>query len=110
MTASRAPLLTLYGRPWCHLCDDMLAELEPLLAEFGARVGVVDVDVDPVLEARYNERVPVLACEGVELCHYRLDAARVRAGLAERAPRDCRSARPGRREAGGRPAARPATS
>jgi glutaredoxin len=76
--------LTLYGRAWCHLCDDMRAALEPLLVEFGARVEEVDVDSDPLLEVRYNERVPVLVCDGVELCHYHLDAARVRAALAAR--------------------------
>lgn len=76
--------LTLYGRAWCHLCDDMRAALEPLLAEFGAQVVVIDIDADPLLEARYNERVPVLVCDGVELCHYQLDAPRVRAALAAR--------------------------
>lgn len=74
--------LTLYGRAWCHLCDDMRAALEPLLAEFGAQVQVIDVDSDAVLEARYNERVPVLLCDGVELCHYHLQESRVRAALA----------------------------
>ena len=76
--------LTLYGRAWCHLCDDMRAALEPLLAEFGAQVVVIDIDADPLLEARYNELVPVLLCDGVELCHYHLDAVRVRATLAAR--------------------------
>lgn len=76
--------LTLYGRAWCHLCDDMLAALEPLLAEFGAQVEVIDIDADPALEARFNEWVPVLVCDGVELCHYRLDEARVRATLVAR--------------------------
>ncbi|MFL9901534.1 glutaredoxin family protein [Paraburkholderia fungorum] len=76
--------LTLYGRAWCHLCDDMRAELEPLLAEFGAQVVVIDIDADPLLETRYNELVPVLVCDGVELCHYHLDAPRVRAALAAR--------------------------
>jgi glutaredoxin len=76
--------LTLYGRAWCHLCDDMRAALEPLLAEFGAQVMVIDVDADPLLEALYNELVPVLVCDGVELCHYHLDAPRVRDALAAR--------------------------
>jgi hypothetical protein len=75
--------LTLYSRAWCHLCDDMRTALEPLLAEFGARLDVVDIDSDPQLEARYNEWVPVLVRDGVELCHYHLDEARVRAALAE---------------------------
>ncbi|ABE31864.1 glutaredoxin family protein [Paraburkholderia xenovorans LB400] len=81
---TKAAPLTLYGRAWCHLCDDMRTALAPLLAEFGATVEVVDVDTDPTLEARYNERVPVLVCDGVELCHYHVDAARVRAALVAR--------------------------
>jgi len=76
--------LTLYSRAWCHLCDDMRAALEPLLAEFGAQIEVIDVDSDPSLEARYNELVPVLLCDGIELCHYRLDESRVREALAAR--------------------------
>ena len=81
---TQAAPLTLYGRAWCHLCDDMRAALEPLLAEFGAQVEMVDIDADLLLEARYNELVPVLVCDGVELCHYRLDEGRVRAALGAR--------------------------
>jgi hypothetical protein len=62
----------------------MRAALEPLLVETGARVDVIDIDTDPALEARYNEAVPVLMCDGVELCRYHLDEARVRALLAAR--------------------------
>lgn len=38
---------------------------------------IVDIDRDPALEARYGELVPVLSAEGNELCHYRLDIAKV---------------------------------
>ena len=76
--------LRLYSRAWCHLCDDMRTALEPLLAEFGAQVEVIDVGSDPSLEARYNELVPVLLCDGIELCHYHLDESRVRDALAAR--------------------------
>ena len=44
--------LTLYGRSYCHLCDEMRAAL-----------------------------VPVLAHADAELCHYHLDAPKVRAYL-----------------------------
>lgn len=75
--------LTLLGRSWCHLCDDMLAALKPLADAAGLTVDVVDVDSDPVLEARWGELVPVLlAVEGHELCHYHLDEVAVRAYLA----------------------------
>ncbi|QDX80416.1 thioredoxin family protein [Denitratisoma sp. DHT3] len=76
------PLLTLYGRTYCHLCDDMLAALQPLRDQHPFEVRVVDVDADPALEARYDERVPVLEGGGRELCHYFLDEAKVREYLA----------------------------
>lgn len=60
----------------------MLAALEAMRGESGLppfAVDVFDVDTDPALEARYDELVPVLADdEGRELCHYFLDAAKVR--------------------------------
>lgn len=70
--------LELMSRGYCHLCHDMEVALAPLAAEFGATVDVIDVDADPQLEALYNELVPVLLHEGVELCHYFLDEAKVR--------------------------------
>jgi hypothetical protein len=60
----------------------MLAALESLRGESGVvffDLDVVDVDADPVLEAKYDELVPVLVDgEGRELCHYFLDSAKVR--------------------------------
>ncbi|VVD66622.1 glutaredoxin [Pandoraea capi] len=68
-----APAFTLYGRKWCHLCDDMLAALEAMRPAWDFSVTVVDVDSDPVLEARYDEIVPVLALGEREVCRYRFD-------------------------------------
>ena len=56
--------------------------LLPLADELGVGVDIVDVDADAELEARYGERVPVLLHRGVELCHYFLDVAEVRASLS----------------------------
>lgn len=77
-TNSLAARLTLYGRAYCHLCDDMLAALERLRGEFPFSVEVLDVDQDPQAVALYDELVPVLVAEGRELCHYFLDEAKVR--------------------------------
>ena len=74
--------MTLYGRRYCHLCEDMLAALKPLAPEFGFEVDVVDVDEHPELEARYGEWVPVLTHGEVRICHYHLDQARLTAHLA----------------------------
>lgn len=62
----------------------MRAALAPLAAQARATVVEIDVDADASLEARFGERVPVLLqgdIDGRELCHYVLDAERVRAAL-----------------------------
>jgi len=74
--------LTLLSRRFCHLCHAMEATLAPLAAEFGAAVTVVDVDGDPLLEAQYDELVPVLLHGKNELCHYFLDEPKIREYLA----------------------------
>ena len=75
-------VLTLYSREWCHLCHDMEEGLARLQREVRFDLEIFDVDADPVLEARFDERVPVLEGDGKELCHYFLDEAAVRAYLA----------------------------
>jgi hypothetical protein len=77
--------LTLLTRAYCHLCDDLRAAVAPLAIEAGAAIVELDVDADPLLEARFGDRVPVLldgGIDGRELCHFRLDRARVRDALA----------------------------
>ena len=78
--------LTLLGRAYCHLCDEMLDALRPIAARQGVTVTVVDIDTEPALEPAFGDRVPVLFAGdpvgGAELCHFRLDRARVEAALA----------------------------
>ena len=75
------PHLVVYGRAYCHLCDDMVAALTALQEEGGFSLEVVDVDADPELEARYDVLVPVLTLEGREICHYHLDREKLDAEL-----------------------------
>lgn len=68
--------LTVFGRRYCHLCDDMLAALEAYARDGSPApfdVAFVDVDADEALETRYGELVPVLAHGERVLCHYFLD-------------------------------------
>ncbi|HUG76694.1 MAG TPA: glutaredoxin family protein [Burkholderiales bacterium] len=70
----------LYGRAYCHLCEEMALALRALGVEFDE----IDVDADPALEARFGERVPVLTdARDHELCHYRLDPAVARKLIPE---------------------------
>lgn len=66
--------LTLYHRPGCHLCEQMLAAIYFLYGE-DIEVALVNVDGDPGLKDRYGTRVPVLAAGGQVICEARLDEA-----------------------------------
>ncbi len=76
--------LRLYGRAYCHLCEEMAGALERLREELRFSVEVFDVDEDRELESRFGERVPVLTDDtGVEICHYHLDETRLRSVLVD---------------------------
>ena len=58
--------VVLYGKAGCHLCDDARAVVAEVRTrrEFG--LTEVDVSLDPVLNARYGERIPVVTIDGEE--------------------------------------------
>lgn len=75
--------LRVYGRRYCHLCDEMIIALRALQPELRFQFEVVDVDSDAALEERYGERVPVLIdAQDEEICHYWLDENALRKRLA----------------------------
>jgi glutaredoxin len=80
---SQPPRLTVLSRDYCHLCHDMIAALEPLQAERGFLLDVVDVDTQPKLVEKYDELVPVLLAGETEICHYFLDVSALDAYLAK---------------------------
>jgi glutaredoxin len=60
----------LFGRAYCHLCEEMAQALRSL----GVPFEEIDVDSDPALDELYGENVPVLLKDGAELCRHRLSA------------------------------------
>ena len=66
------PVITVYSRRGCHLCELLLEELEPLVRGC-ATIAVFDIDERPDWQASYSERVPVVCCDGEEICQYNLD-------------------------------------
>jgi len=76
------PEITVYSRRGCHLCEDLLEELEPLTRD-RAVIRVFDVDTNPEWVELYGELVPVVYYAGSEVCRYHLDRSKVLALLAE---------------------------
>jgi glutaredoxin len=75
--------LVLYGRPGCHLCEDMRAALEPFRAGHGFSLEEVDVDAHPALAERYGMSIPVLVCRETEVCRHFLDPAALARALTD---------------------------
>lgn len=67
------PVLTLYYREGCHLCEDMEQQLYELTDTDSYQLEKIDIDENAQLAAIYNVRVPVLVADGVDLCQHFLD-------------------------------------
>ncbi len=69
-----SPMFVVYVHDYCHLCDAMIGQLQPLVDAGRLVLRVVDLDAFPDLQALHSERVPVLTHEDGELiCFGQLD-------------------------------------
>ena len=79
------PLVTLYTRAGCCLCDDA----KRVLAEARKRADFdyeeLDIDGDAELRRLYNDEVPVIAINGAKAFKYRVDMKEFLRRLAARA-------------------------
>jgi hypothetical protein len=80
---STGTLVTLYGRPGCHLCDEAREALLALEPEpYGVELREVNIETDDRLLSAYLERIPVVEIDGETVSELRLDRPRVAAALA----------------------------
>ncbi|USG65236.1 glutaredoxin family protein [Brevibacillus ruminantium] len=59
--------IVLYGRPGCHLCDQVEAVLQVLGEEFPLELRLVNIEQDPALHERYLFVIPVVEIDGEEV-------------------------------------------
>jgi hypothetical protein len=74
-------VVTVYGRPGCHLCDDALAVLERVRADHPFALETLNIEDDDALMRAYLERIPVVAVDGEEVYDYYVDEQDLRARL-----------------------------
>ena len=79
------PLVTLYTRRGCCLCDDAKQVVRNARGRAKFQYEERDIDADPELRRLYNEEVPVIAINGVKAFKYRVDMAEFLKKLAARA-------------------------
>jgi thiol-disulfide isomerase/thioredoxin len=71
----------LYSREGCHLCEDMIEQLQPYCDKYDFKVNIVDVDKTVELQQKYGISVPILHFQNgdssEEVCKYFLEPNRL---------------------------------
>ena len=75
-------VITLFGRPGCHLCDEAREALERVRTQAPFTLEEVDIERDDDLLRRYLERIPVVSLNGEELFDFHVDEEALRTRLA----------------------------
>ena len=76
-----ASSVQIYSRPGCHLCEQLIEEIAPLLRG-KARLDVFNIDTRADWRETYGTRVPVVEIDGRFMCEHRLDRAALRRVLS----------------------------
>jgi len=79
------PLVTLYTRAGCCLCDDVKRVLLEAQRRAEFAYEEVDIDRDHELRRLYNDEIPVVAIKGVKAFKYRIEMKEFLKKLAARA-------------------------
>ena len=75
------PIVTVYSRTGCHLCENAISILERLKEELLFEIEVRLIDGNPELEKLYGEQIPVIQIDGVHHDFWRVDEERFRTSL-----------------------------
>lgn len=66
----------VYSRPGCHLCEQLVEELLPIVRG-RVDVEIVDIDTREAWRSAYGTRIPVVEYGGEFVCQYALDVPAV---------------------------------
>ena len=77
------PVVTIYSRATCHLCDVALETLTSLQNQHEFSIEKIYIDGDAELTARYGEQVPVILINGKNHDFFRIDPERFAAAITQ---------------------------
>lgn len=72
----------LYGKPGCHLCDEMKSVVLEVSGRRALKLQVKNILDDPEDYRLYRHDIPVLLVNGKEVARHRLTARALEASLA----------------------------
>jgi glutaredoxin len=76
-------LVTLIGKPDCHLCEDAQRVVEKVCGELGVPWEGKDITRDRALYEAYWEQIPVVLVDGRQHTFWRVDEGRLRKELTD---------------------------
>jgi rSAM/selenodomain-associated transferase 1 len=78
----KLPIVTLYTKPGCHLCDDARSVIDRVRQCLPFELLVRNILDDPRDLAEFQYAIPVVCVNGREIARYRLDESRLQSALA----------------------------
>lgn len=67
------PVIRLYTRPECCLCDDMKHALKQQQQHYDFSVEIYNIDKQPELKEKLNDYIPVVMWGQEVICYHRFD-------------------------------------
>ena len=77
------PVVTIYSRQLCHLCEVALETLTSLQEKYSFSIEKIDIDTNPDLQLTYGEQVPVIHLNGKPHDFFRVDPERFIAAITQ---------------------------
>jgi len=75
------PLVTIYSRSGCHLCENAESTIENLKSELNFDLEIKLIDGNEALEKLYGHEVPVIHINGEHHDFFRVNVERFRSSL-----------------------------
>ena len=75
------PLVTIYSRSGCHLCESAEATIENLRDQMNFDLEIKLIDNNPDLEKLYGHEVPVIHINGEHHDFFKVDVERFKSSL-----------------------------
>jgi glutaredoxin len=75
------PLVTIYSRTGCHLCENAEATIKSLQNELDFELEIKLIDGSDELEKLYGHEVPVIHIDGEHHDFFRVDVERFKSSL-----------------------------
>jgi hypothetical protein len=92
------PVITLIGKPGCHLCDDARDAIGAVIGSFAAAPDAPEITVeelsildDPELNRQYWEEIPVVLVDGRKHTFWRVDQDRLHTAILSSAKKSADS-------------------